>query len=1041
MKMSKNWTNEQLEAINSPTGNILVSAGAGSGKTAVLTERVITLLNTNIKINELLILTFTKAAAMEMKERIRKAIKKNSKLKEQLDLLDNAYITTFDSFALSIVKKYHYLLGVSSNVKIVNEAALKLEKYKIIDEIMEEKYHSKDIHFTSLIYRFCLKDDQDLKNLFYELNEKFSLIIDKETFLEEFSNSLNEQRIKSLWDFYFNKILEEMTVLQNLYYEIENSLESVEDENLFEKLSLIMEPFINSNDYDVIASNINFNLSSLRNTKNINDTFLNNKKEMSKVRDKIKKMISYPHKKEILEALKENQKYEIEIISIIKEINKRINKLKFDNQMFEFMDIAKLAIKVLKENKDIREEFKDSLKEIMLDEYQDTSDIQEALISLISNNNVYMVGDIKQSIYRFRNANPRIFLDKYNAYLNNQNGKVINLMRNFRSREEVLNDINLLFNEIMVSKLGGIEYSNGHKFIYGNIEYDKNKFSNQSNNLEIYNYDRKKLSSLSFDEIEAFIIAYDIKNKIESNYMIYDKDNNISKKLEYKDITILIDRKTGFETYQKVFEYLKIPLSIYKNNDLTFSNEILCFKNIFKLLLKYKENNFDSEFKHSFMSVGRSFLFEINDNDLFDIISKENYFTNQIYLSLKEIIDNIDYLSLKEIMNKIMEKLDVFYKIAKCNNIEDTSAIIHYLNELVGDLSTLNYDLKKLVEYFEVVISKEFKIELPVRKNSMNSVKIMTIHISKGLEFNICYFAGFNKRFSEFDSKKKFLYDDELGFLLPLFINDEKYKNIGNYYYFDKYYEEEISEKIRLLYVALSRAKEKMIIVGDFSDTKNKKINLNETRSFYDLIKYGESVLNKYYRFIDLTTYNIDPNYKYYRPVNNLFKSTAKKIINKEIKINNHVLERTSFSKKQLNLLDEDTCKLLEKGNELHHILENIDLKNPDLSIYKLKENDLELVKGFLNSPLIKNIKSGKIYQEYEFMYQENDEIKHGFIDLMIVYDNYIDIIDYKLSNINDENYVKQLKGYKNYITYLTNKPVHLYLYSLFKKEYLKIGE
>ena len=187
MKMSsKKWTPEQEDAIKSETQNILVSAGAGSGKTAVLTQRVISLLNKKVNINELLVLTFTNAAAAEMKQRIRKAIKKEPDLKEQLELLDSAYITTFDSFALSLVKKYHYLLNVSSSVKIVNDAALKLEKYKVIDEIMEDKYKDKKDEFVYLINKFCLKDDEDFKDLIYDLNEKFDLIIEKEKFLNEY---------------------------------------------------------------------------------------------------------------------------------------------------------------------------------------------------------------------------------------------------------------------------------------------------------------------------------------------------------------------------------------------------------------------------------------------------------------------------------------------------------------------------------------------------------------------------------------------------------------------------------------------------------------------------------------------------------------------------------------------------------------------------------------------------------------------------------------------------------------------------------------
>lgn len=1035
--MSRTWTKEQLDAINSPSQNILVSAGAGSGKTAVLTERVITLLNKGVNINELLVLTFTNAAAAEMKDRIRKAIKKNDNLKEQLNLLDSAYITTFDSFALSLVKKYHYLLGISNNVSIVNEAALKLEKYRIIDEVMEENYVKKNSDFLELIKKFCLKNDDDLKKLIFEINNKFDLIIEKEDFLDNYSYNLNDEKINKLWNDYLNDILSKIDEIKELYQEMENSLETAEDEEFFELASKELEVLLTTTDYNTIVNNLNFTLPNKR--KNISDILLNNKKKMNELKNKIKDLIIFASKEKIINALKENLNYERELISIIKEINERINNFKYSNEMFEFMDIAKLAIKLVKNNPSICEELKSSFKEIMLDEYQDTSDIQEVLMSYISNNNVYMVGDIKQSIYRFRNANPNIFLDKYDTYsADSTKGKVINLMRNFRSRKEVLDDINVLFNKIMEVSYGGVNYSKGHEFIFGNLSYDDHLFSNQSNNLEIYNYNKEKGFEFTNDEIEAFIIGNDIKNKIKNNYMIYDKDSNSERKLQYGDITILIDRKDPFDTFLKVFEYLNIPMSSYKNNNLVYSDELLCFKNIYKLIIKYNNKEFDDEFKHSFMSVARSFLFEYSDDYLFNLITNNEYYSNDIYTSLRDIIDNYNYLSIIEIHNLIIETLDVFYKARKCSNIEDITSVIHYLSDLMNDFNSLNYTLDKVVEYFDDVINRDFKIELPVRKNSMNSVKIMTIHASKGLEFNICYFAGFNKKFSEFDSKKAFIYDDEYGLLLPLYIDNEKYNNIGKKLYLDKYYKEEISEKIRLLYVALSRAKEKMIIVGNFNEDDKK--SLSEVRKFNDLIGYAKGSIERYFKNIDLNDYEITNLYKFYKSNKNLTDLNTDKIINKQLNIKNDIVNESSFSKKQLELINEDIIDVMNKGNLLHGYLQKIDFHNPNLNNYSISINDKKIIERFLSSDILKNVSLGKIYKEYEFMYEDNNELKHGFIDLMIVYDGFIDIIDYKLSNIDDEGYIKQLNGYKNYIENITNKKVNLYLYSLFTGNTLKVG-
>ncbi len=1045
--MSRSWTDEQKQAIgekNEPLQNILVSAGAGSGKTAVLTERVIRILKDHIDINKLLVLTFTNAAAAEMKERIGKAIKSYPELKEQSDLLDSAYITTFDSYALSLVKKYHYLLGISSNVKIVNDAALKLEKYKIIDEVMEEKYNNKKEEFVTLINKFCLKDDDDFKELIYEINEKFELIIDKDAFIQNYHTYLSDLRINKIWNDYHKLIMEKLAIFRNLYDEIEATLESKEDEVLFEKFQAALEPLIYSDDFDTIASNINYNGRNFTSSKNINETFINNKKKMNELKEEIKSLIELDSKEQIIKSLKENFAFEKEIIDIIDKVNKKVSDLKREKEMFEFMDIAKKAIELLENNESIKEEIKNNIYEIMLDEYQDTSDIQEKLISLISKNNVYMVGDIKQSIYRFRNANPKNFSDKYDNYddykkgIVSEKGSLIKLMKNFRSREEVLEDINILFNEIM-SEETGINYSKGHKFIHGNKKYNDNIFKEQSNNLEIYNYTREKDSLFSNDEIEAFLIAEDIKNKINNGYMVYDKDNDVQRKLEYGDITILIDRKEPFDTYLKVFQYLGIPMSSYKNNNLTLSDELLCFKNIYKLILNYKNKTFKEEFRHSFMSVARSFLFEYEDNYIFNILKNEDYLNNTIYDSLKEIIEKADYLSISSINDLILEKLDVFYKVSKCKDIEDTMAILHYISDLIKDLNNLGYNLANLVQYFDSVVDKDFKIELPIRKNTMNSVKIMTIHGSKGLEFNICYFAGFNKKFSEFDSKKKFIYDDEYGLILPLFIENEKYTNIAKYLYFKKYYKEEVAEKIRLLYVALSRAKEKMIIVGDFSNKKSQKTKIQDCRSFYDLIKYAENTLSNYFVNIDLENYNITNAYKFANSIKALKNESSLTITNKEISIYNEIIEQTSFSKKQNELITEEIVNILNKGTKLHHILETMNFNRNELNNYLLTKDEKNILENFLNSELLKDINKGKIYKEYEFIYLDNNEEKHGIIDLMIAYDNHIDIIDYKLSNIDDKAYINQLNGYKNYIENISNKKVNLYLYSLLKNKYKQI--
>ena len=248
------WTKEQNEAINKENTNIIVSAGAGSGKTAVLSERVITKLKKGIHINELLLLTFTKAAAKEMKERIRKKIKQNN-LNKELDLIDAAYITTFDSFALSIVKKYHYLLNISRNVNVVEEDVLKLKKKEILDEILENRYLS-DTKFLKLINDFCVKDDKDIRKQILVINSKLDMLPNKQEYLENYDCFTDEKISKNINE-YTLLIRKKIEIIPDLLSELSNYVET----DYLKKLNFAN--LLNSYDYLDIKNNSVIKLPSL----------------------------------------------------------------------------------------------------------------------------------------------------------------------------------------------------------------------------------------------------------------------------------------------------------------------------------------------------------------------------------------------------------------------------------------------------------------------------------------------------------------------------------------------------------------------------------------------------------------------------------------------------------------------------------------------------------------------------------------------------------------------------------------------------------
>ena len=515
------WTNEQLEAINKEGCNIIVSAGAGSGKTAVLSERVIRKIKDGINVNNILILTFTNKAAKEMKDRIRnKIIKEN--LTSQLEFLNISYITTFDSFASQTVKKYYYLVDIDKNFNIEIGNILEIEKIKILNSIFDEYYQLNNKNFISFIKDFCLKNDDQIKKQILEVVKQLDLKYDKEDYLNQYVNNyFSEEFLNNATTNYENLVKTKIYDLINMTKELLHlyDLNSVYD--------LLNELY--SKDYDYIKKNYNLEKRDYK--------LKDNKKEKNLINTKLEeidKLLIYSYKEEMIQEILWTKDYTKLIIEIILILYSQLERFKKETNVYSFNDIAIKAIDIVKNNPDIAKDIKEEFNEIMIDEYQDTSDLQETFISYISNNNLYMVGDIKQSIYGFRNANPEIFKNKYDLYKDNINGYKIDLTKNFRSNQGSINAVNTIFNKIMSNEVGGALYEKEHQMVFGNSNYKKN---NHDYNIELYNYDYN--NQYSKEEIEIFIIANDIKSKI-GKHLVMDVKTNELRPLEYKDIAILI---------------------------------------------------------------------------------------------------------------------------------------------------------------------------------------------------------------------------------------------------------------------------------------------------------------------------------------------------------------------------------------------------------------------------------------------------------------------------------------------------------------------
>ena len=995
------WTDDQWLAIWKDNSNILVSAGAGSGKTAVLTERVIRKISCNINVNELLVLTFTNEAAKEMKSRIREAISKKG-LKEQLDLLESSYITTFDSFALSLVKKYHYALNISKNITNIDASIINIKKRELLDNILE-KYYKESSTFKDFVTIYGNKDDTKLKETIIDISHELDKKINKKSYLEEYINTFYQNNnINNIIKEYLNYIIETKNEIIALY----NNLLSYLENKQVNKLISSFEGLIQAEDYE----NIKNNIPSIPRFK-LEDDAKKIKDELKKKIEILKNLVKYENIDAFRKSFDLIKPYVDIMIKIILEIDENINTYKRKYNAYEFNDIAVMAIKLIEDNQDIRNEIKYSFNEIMLDEYQDTSDIQETLISLISNNNVYAVGDQKQSIYRFRNANPFIFSNKYYEYSKGNGGFKIDLKDNFRSRKEIIESINKVFSSIMDDKYGNAQYEESHQMNFGNKSYEKDK-PNQNYYLEVYNYEENK--GFTNEEIEAFIIARDIEEKIKNNYLVLE---NGYRTLKYGDICIIVDRGKNFNLYKKILEYKGIPCTIKKEQTLTTGYDIMVLRNLLNIVIKVNENNYDEEFKYSYISVARSFLFEETDSLIYNEI-KSNKYNDEIIKKCKEI--NINEEVPSSIIYKLLNVFNFYENIIKVGNIEETFIKMDSIISLAESLTQEDYTIKDFYEYLGEMIDGKDEITYKIDGDSSNNVKLMTIHSSKGLQFSLCYFLGYDKPFNIEETKKTIYFDNKYGIIMPYFDNGLDTiitKELSK----KNYIEEEISEKIRLLYVALTRAKEKMVIISQIDDKEKYDRVPNSVKKYYRSFKDIISSTNSVVSNTKVVSNYVDIDY--IKRINKSFENIKcdKKMNFVDLNLSYNICEENHYSKVASKLFTKEEIKKMEYGTKVHEMFEFDDFNNPK------NKKVMEFLK-LIDKPL-------KIYKEYEFI----NENTIGVIDLLLEYPDHYMIVDYKLKNIRDDEYKKQIKGYKKYIEKITGKNVYTYLYSIIDNKLLKI--
>jgi ATP-dependent helicase/nuclease subunit A len=877
------------------------------------------------------------------------------------------------------------------------------------------------------LLRYTKQDDKELLDWVVKLNKSLDLIIDLDSFVDayEFKYYSQEQLNKIIDD--YNKYTKEE--VNKIIFE----LEELERVSAYDSDSIKLNTLVNTMIAELKSLSsyeeyyLYFSTHSLPVVRKGSETVKELKKQVAESIKKLKETVfdRYVFESDMIDEIISVKDDTIYLLKMCIEVKNRLFQYKLSINSFDYIDIAKMAIKLVKTDEEVNKSLKYFFKEILIDECQDTSDIQEEFINAIANNNVYMVGDIKQSIYRFRNANPSIFKEKYDNYANCNGGIKIDLLYNFRSREEVLADINLLFNQLMTEECGDADYIKSHQMNYGLVKYDEYKEYNF--NSSVLTYSKEGFEEYSNEEIEAFICANSIKNIMDSNLCVFKKGS--FNKIAYSDFAVLIDKAKSFITFKQIFEYLNIPLSIEADLDLKDSILPKLFSNILTLIYKIKNSIKDTEYRHALASISRSFIYEYNDEDIYLMLNKYQYMP---ILSDFKFLANLDEISYSKLFYEICFKLNIYDKLSLIGDVENSLVVLEYIHNIFKSLTDSRMKLEDACLYLSDVFSSDISLKYKLKGDSSKSVRIMTIHKSKGLEFPVCYFPLLSSGFNKSEIRSEIGYDKEYGIYIP-FVEDGKSDTVIKKLVSNSILKKDISEKVRLLYVGLTRAREKMILI---SSDNYKDVSNNKFSSFNEMIR-TKSVLAKYYEPINLADINISSLYK---------DKTNSETINGNIKLSydNLVIPKqeikSSHASKEIHqIIDEKMDYILNRGIRLHSILESIDFTNPNLDEIEIDENERIIIENVLSNDIFKNIKYGKSFHEHEFYFIKDDVEYHGIIDLFVIYDDHIDIIDYKLSNVDSEEYITQLNIYKEYIKTKYDKQINVYLLSLLKNEIKKL--
>jgi len=939
--MGVSFTKEQRDVIDARRSDILVSAAAGSGKTAVLVERIIELITKKgpnggepVDVDKLLVVTFTRAAAAQMRERLSNELSKrieedpmNEHLRRQETLIHNAQITTIDSFCQYIIRNNFNEIGIDPGYRVADEGEIKLICENIMEDFLEKKYEEEDEEFlyTSKYFESGVSDKnlEDKIMAMYKFSKSMPYpkqwikkrANDYEINLENFDDT---PWVKEYLSIAREALLEMATLLQS-GIDIANSSDGPYFyAEIFETEMNVIKNMANIKEYEkmyVAVKSMTF--SRLPSKKD--DSVTPNKKELAKdIRDNVKasfKKLSETtfaiSKEDIVKTSKFADRALKELCALTIEFMELVDDKKKEQNIIDFGDMEHFALDILVNHNDetgdntptsVATEYSEYFEEILIDEYQDSNSVQELILSAISKNgndlkNRFMVGDVKQSIYKFRLAKPEIFMKKLYSFSKEEGAitRRIDLHKNFRSRSEVLDSVNFVFDKVMGEDLGGVIYDDDARLVCGaSYKDDENEhmFDTKLILLDTMtdgeedgdDEDLEKFSPIMEDAIdensrltpiqkEALLIAKQIK-KLMKTSKVTGNDGEL-RNVKYSDIAILLRTTSGWDdTFRKVLESEGIPSFIESKTGYFAATEVELLLNVLKVIdnplsdipLVAVMHSYFGKFSNDELALIKSFgkkveLEMARENG--NIISEKFYDYLKIFEGLSDgINDNInriysdmskdDAKALINLADKVKDFLERLYKLRDKVTYMPVHELLSYIiNESgygeyvrampAGARRYANVDmlmqkaiafektsfkgLFHFIRYIERLEKYEVDFgEANIIDENADVVRIMSIHKSKGLEFPICFVAAMSKKFNFKDANDKFIMDEDVGIGMSIvdYENRCEYTSPRKVLVSNKMKMDILGEELRVLYVAMTRAKEKLIMVGTMKDTKAK---------------------------------------------------------------------------------------------------------------------------------------------------------------------------------------------------------------------------